>query len=83
MFDLKGSVDVREDPTEPSLQGGNELEQTLDVWRRAGDLYVAVGAGAVLWSSENVSFHAEADVAQAFPHAATIGTLRVGAATGF
>jgi hypothetical protein len=83
MFDLKGAVDVREDPTAPSLQGGNELEQTLDVWRRAGDLYVAVGAGAVLWSSENVSFHAEADVAQAFPHAATIGTLRVGAATGF
>jgi hypothetical protein len=83
MFDLEGTVNVREDPTQPPLQGGNDLEQTLDVWRRAGDVYVAVGAGGVLFTSDHVSFHAEVDVAQAFPHAATIGTLRLGGATGF
>ncbi|HVR21139.1 MAG TPA: hypothetical protein VMS65_15610 [Polyangiaceae bacterium] len=84
MFDLEGSVHVREDTT-PLLaaQGGNDLEQTLDVWRRAGDAFVSVGTGAVLWSSPGFAFHAEVDVAQTFPHAATIGTLRVGAATGF
>ena len=83
MFDLEGSVHVREDTTPPlAAQGGNDLEQTLDVWRRAGDAFVSVGAGAVLWSSPGFAFHAELDVAQTFPHAATIGTLRVGAATG-
>jgi hypothetical protein len=83
MFDLAGSVHVREDPTKPSLQGGNDLEQSLEVWRRAGDAFVSVGAGAVLWSSPGFAFSAEVDVAQAFPHAATIGTLRVGATSGF
>jgi hypothetical protein len=82
MFDLKGHVDVREDPTRRSLQGGNDLEQTLEVWRRAGDLFVAVGAGAVFWTSPGFAFRGEIDVAQAFPHAATIATLRLGAAAG-
>jgi hypothetical protein len=83
MFDLEGTVRAREDPTRPSLQGGNDLEQTLDVWRRAGDAFVAIGGGAVLWSSPGFSVQAELDIAQAFPHPATIATLRVGAATGF
>jgi hypothetical protein len=83
MFDLAGSVHVREDPTKPSLQGGNDLEQSLEVWHRAGDAFVSVGAGAVLWSSPGFAFSAEVDVAQAFPHAGTIGTLRVGATSGF
>jgi hypothetical protein len=84
MFDLVGSVKVREDPTPPvSVQGGNDLEQTLEVWRRAGDAFVALGAGAVLWSSPGFAFSAEVDIAQSFPHAATIGTLRIGGAAGF
>jgi hypothetical protein len=83
MFDLVGSVHVREDPTAVSIQGGNDLEQTLEVWRRAGDAYVSVGTGALLWSSPGFAFSAEVDVAQAFPHAATIGTLRIGATSGF
>lgn len=83
MFDLVGNVHVREDPTKISLQGGNDLEQTLEVWRRAGDAYVSVGGGAVLWSSPGFAFSAEFDVAQAFPHAATVGTLRIGAQSGF
>jgi hypothetical protein len=83
MFDLKGSVDVREDPTATSVQGGNELEQTLDVWRRAGDAYVAIGTGATLFTSPSFALRAEIDVAQAFPHAATVGTLRIGGASGF
>jgi hypothetical protein len=84
MFDLEGTVDVREDPSPPlASQGGNDLEQTLDVWRRAGDVFVSVGAGAVLVTSPGFAVHAELDVAQTFPHAATIGTLRLGAAVGF
>ena len=83
MFDLEGDVRVRENPNAATLQGGNDLEQTLDVWRRAGDAFVSVGAGAVLFTSPGFSFRTEVEVAQTFPHAATIGTLRIGAATGF
>ena len=83
MFDLEGSVNVREDPTRESLQSGNELEQSLEVWRRAGDAFVAIGAGAVIFSKTGLSFRTELDVAQSFPHAATIATLRVGASSGF
>jgi hypothetical protein len=83
MFDLKSRVDVREDPSRASLQGGNDLEQTLEVWRRAGDLFVAVGAGAVVWTSPGFALRGEIDVAQAFPNAATIATLRLGGAAGF
>jgi hypothetical protein len=83
MFDLKGRVHVREDPARLPLQGGNDLEQTLEVWRRAGDLYVAFGAGAVVFTSPGFAFRAEVDVAQAFPNSATIATLRVGGAAGF
>jgi hypothetical protein len=83
MFDLEGNVRVREDPTAPPGQGGNDLEQTLDVWRRAGDVFVSIGGGVVFFTSPGFALHAELDVAQTFPHAATVGTLRVGAATGF
>jgi len=46
MVDVPARVHVREDPTRlPVYQGGNDLEQTLHVWRRAGDGSAGAGAG--------------------------------------
>jgi hypothetical protein len=52
MFDIATSIHVREDPTAPGLQGGNDLEQTLDLYKRAGDGFVGPGLGiGYAWAS--------------------------------
>ncbi len=51
-FDVHVKANVREDPTRANVQGGNDLEQTLDVWKRAGDAFVVLGFGAALPVSE-------------------------------
>jgi hypothetical protein len=79
MHDLNFEVHVREDPLGPPRQGANDLEQTLDVWKRAGDAYVALGGGAQLALSSGTSLGAELSLEQAFPFDATL----VGASFGY
>ncbi len=72
MFDVRVEVPVREDVREPGLQGGNDLEQTLDVTRRAGDAWIAVGAGGEVEIARPFAFAFELEVLQAFPFPATV-----------
>lgn len=72
MFDLEGSAHVREDPTARSGQGGNDLEQTLDLWKRAGDFFVGAGVGGALRFSPGLALRAEISAVAAFPHRAVL-----------
>jgi hypothetical protein len=80
--DVRGRVDVREDPTLPYSQGGNDLEQTLTVWKRAGDVFVSLGAGAMYPLTESLGAAVELSACQAFPYAATIVTGSAGLRLG-
>jgi hypothetical protein len=82
MLDLRGTLHVREDPTRPRVQGGNDLEQTVDVWKRAGDGYVSAGGGATFRTSLNFGVRVEVGIAQTFPFAATLVTGTVGTELG-
>jgi hypothetical protein len=83
MFDLEGSVDVREDPSVPPNQSGNDLEQTLELWKRAGDGFVAAGTGLAFWASPGLLLRAEISAAGTFPFSAIILTPSLGAEVGF
>jgi hypothetical protein len=83
MSDLRSTLTVREDPSVPSYQGGNDLEQELEVWKRGGDGFVALGAG-VLWKvSDSLAYRVELDVAESFPFSSTTFVLNAGADVGF
>jgi hypothetical protein len=82
-FDTQVKVNVREDVTHLSRQGGNDLEQTLDVWKRAGDAYVGLGPGADLPLNPHWALSAELGIAQVFPFGATVLSPRVGMKAGF
>jgi hypothetical protein len=81
-FDIDFPVDVREDVSRPGVQGGNDLEQTLDASKRAGDAYVGLGGGVRLPVAPATDIGAELDVLQAFPFGATILALRLGVIQG-
>lgn len=82
-FDVGVSVHVREDPRAAYSQGGNDLEQTLRVSKRAGDAFVSLGAGALYPLTEDLGAMVEVAVCQAFPFAATIATGSSGLSLGF
>ncbi len=81
-FDVEADVKTREDPLALYQQGGNSLEQTLRVWKRAGDAVVSIGAGAMYPFSETLAASFELSASQAFPYAATIATGSVGVQVG-
>jgi hypothetical protein len=81
-FDIEGRARTREDPLAYYLQGGNELEQTLDVWKRAGDGIVTVGVGAMLPLNDSFAASFEISAGQAFPYAATVATGSAGIQVG-
>jgi hypothetical protein len=83
MFDLRGNLHVREDPTHRPNQGGNDLEQTLDVWKRAGDGFVSFGGGVSFRTSTTLGFRAELGLLQVFPYGASLLGLSLGADAGF
>jgi hypothetical protein len=70
--DVKTRVHVREDPTVPPRQEGNPLEQTLDVWKRAGDGFVGVGGGFAFAIDRHMSGVAEVALSQMFPFGAFV-----------
>ena len=73
-------------PTYTSLGGrqpGNELEQDLEVWKRAGDAYLGLGGG-VSWSVAGpLALRGEVDAAVVFPFGAVVLTPRAGVEVGF
>jgi hypothetical protein len=83
MFDVHTSAHVREDPLTGLDQGGNDLEQELDVWKRAGDAYVGLGGGALFMLSDGFGISAETSVLQVFPFGATVIQPALGARMGF
>lgn len=83
MFDVETSARVREDPTQPALQGGNDLEQTLDVYKRAGDGFVGVGGGLAFALTHGIAIAAELSVLEVFPFRATVFAASAGPMLGF
>lgn len=82
-FDLVTQVQVREDPTRFSYQGGNDLEQDLELWKRAGDGFAGLGGGLAYAPSPEIMAGAEAAVVQVFPFSATVVTPTLFVALGF
>lgn len=83
MVDVKAESRVREDPTAPSFQGGNDLEQTVDLWKRAGDGFVGVGAGLAVPLGAGVALAAEVAALHAFPFSALVIAPSAGLMLGF
>jgi hypothetical protein len=73
---------VREDPGAPYSQGGNDLEQTLRVRKRAGDVFVSAGVGALYPLTESFAAAVEVSACQAFPFSATLVTGNAGLRVG-
>jgi hypothetical protein len=83
MFDIRTSARVREDPTRKSLQGGNELEQTVDFHKRAGDGFAGLGGGLQLAITHDVAIGAEVALVEIFPFRATVMSGSAGPVLGF
>lgn len=83
MVDVETTTHVREDPTAPPYQGGNDLEQTVDVWKRAGDGFVGVGGGLELAFSPGFAAFLEVSVLEAFPIGALVIAPSAGLGLGF
>ncbi len=82
MYDVRVKVHVRESVIRPSAQGGNDLEQTLDVWRRAGDASLALGAGMLCRVTPGLGVFGEVVATQAFPFGATVLSGELGVRFG-
>lgn len=83
MSDLRATLRVREDPSAASYQGGNDLEQDVELWRRGGDAFVALGAGMLYKTSDGFAYRVELEAAQSFPYASTTLLLNAGVDVGF
>jgi len=83
MVDLHGSVHVREDPTRPPTQAGNDLDQDLELWKRAGDGFVGIGVGTLYTTSLGFGVRGELGAVQCFPYGATLLRGLVGVQAGF
>jgi hypothetical protein len=74
---------VREDPTVVAYQGGNDLEQAVDVWKRAGDGFVGGGGGLALsWTGSRAAF-VELTARGVFPFGALVIAPTAGLMLGF
>jgi hypothetical protein len=83
MVDVATTTHVREDPLAPPYQGGNDLEQTVEVWKRAGDAFAGGGGGFVFaWSPGRAAF-VELALESVFPFAAVVLSPSAGLSLGF
>jgi hypothetical protein len=80
--DVSFKLRVREDPRAPYGQGGNDLEQTVKVWKRAGDAFISIGAGALYPFTESFGAVLEISACQAFPFSATVASASAGLRMG-
>jgi hypothetical protein len=83
MTDVEAATRVREDPTAISYQGGNDLEQDIDLWKRSGDAFIGGGAGSALAFTTTRAIFVELAVVQAFPFGALVIAPSAGAMLGF
>jgi hypothetical protein len=83
MFDLATSVHVREDPAARPLQGGNDLEQELEVYKRAGDGFIGGGAGLALAFTHYLTAQLELGALGVFPVGAFVLAPSAGIGVGF
>ena len=83
MTDLRAGIHVREDPSRPAIQGGNDLEQDLTLWKRAGDGFAGVGAGLSYPVSARAALVAEVSAVGVFPFGAFLITPSLGVMLGF
>jgi hypothetical protein len=83
MTDIKTGVRVREDPRASPRQPGNDLEQRLVVWKRAGDVFVGAGGGAAFAFDPRRLVWLEATLLEAFPYRALIIAPTVGGMFAF
>ena len=83
MVDIRAASRVREDPTVVAYQGGNDLEQAVDVWKRAGDGFVGGGGGLALsWTGSRAAF-VELTALGVFPFGALVIAPTAGLMLGF
>lgn len=83
MVDIRTTTFVRENPVAVSYQGGNDLEQSLEVWKRSGDGFVGVGGGTMFaWQTGRAAFF-ELALHGVFPFSAVVVVPSVGVAMGF
>ena len=83
MVDVETTTHVREDPTKPPYQGGNDLEQTVDLWKRAGDGFIGVGGGLAFAFAPRAAAFLEVGVLEAFPIGALVIAPSAGVMFGF
>jgi hypothetical protein len=83
MFDLATTTHVREDPGKRPYQGGNDLEQELDVYKRAGDGFIGGGGGVAVAFTHYLTANLELGVLGAFPVGAFVLAPSAGMAAGF
>jgi len=83
MVDVRATTRVREDPTVVPYQGGNDLEQAVDIWKRAGDAFAGGGGGlSIPWSGSRAAF-VEVGALGAFPFGALVIAPTAGVMLGF
>ncbi len=83
MVDIVTTTHVREDPNLAPYQGGNDLEQTLKVWKRAGDGFAGFGGGVSFGFSATRAAYAELALMSVFPFSALVISPQLGVAMGF
>jgi len=83
MYDVKTRIHVRENPERRGAQGGNDLEQRLEVWKRAGDGFAAIGGGARWFLSRGTAVSGELGAVGVFPFSALVLSAELGVRTGF
>jgi hypothetical protein len=82
MHDIQVDVRVRHDLRQAVDQGGNDLEQTLEVWRRAGDAFIGLGSGLLWITSPGSALSVELRGTQSFPFNAFVLGGSIGARVG-
>jgi hypothetical protein len=83
MVDIETTTEVREDPTAVPYQGGNDLEQSMSVWKRAGDGFVGAGGGMAFAFDTSKAAFVELAVSGAFPFGALVFSPSAGMMLGF
>jgi hypothetical protein len=83
MVDVPVRIHVREDPTKVHYQGGNDLDQTLDAWKRAGDGFAGAGAGLAYAMVRRTAVFVEVAAFETFPFSAFVVAPSAGVMVGF